>query len=754
MSFYLIVVIILFTLAVSDLIVGVSNDAVNFLNSAIGSKAAPRWVIFFVASLGILLGVTFSSGMMEVARKGIFHPEQFYFSEVMIIFLAVMLTDIILLDFFNTLGLPTSTTVSIVFELLGSAVGVSLIKIGNSDETLLDLGKYINSSKAFVIIGGILMSVVIAFVLGALIQYLTRLIFSFNYKKPLKYLGSIAGSLAISAITYFILIKGAKGASFITKENIIYLNENLFLILSISFIGWLIILQILTQLFKLDIPKFVVLVGTFALAMAFAGNDLVNFIGVPLAGLESFKAFAANPGISPDQFKMDILTQPVHTKTYLLIIAGIVMIITLITSRKARHVTETEVNLGRQDAGDERFGSSGFARLVVRRILSMNKNIERIMPNKINTIVKKRFEPTAEPINDNAAFDTIRAAVNLTVASIIISFATSLKLPLSTTYVTFMVAMGTSLSDRAWGRDSAVYRITGVLTVIGGWFFTALIAFSISVIIALLINFGGVVAITLILILAIFLIYRNQISFRKKEKEKEIDDEESIELVSKTNDIIEQSNKTIIKTIITVSKLYYLTIDGLFKGNRKQLKESNYEVARFDKKAKKLKENLYEIIKQLQEDSIETGHYYVQVMDYLREIAHSMSFISEPVLEHVANNHSPLLTDQIDDLSKLNDNISNFLNLILSHLKEENYEEFEEIIEVQTALLSELDNIRVNQFKRIKKGEVNTRNSMLYLGIVLETKNLLLYVVNLMKSQRDFVLFTKKEEKEKLKLNY
>lgn len=754
MNFYLIVVVLLFALAVLDLIVGVSNDAVNFLNSAIGSKAAPRWVIFFVASLGILLGVTFSSGMMEVARKDIFHPEQFYFSEVMIIFLAVMLTDIILLDFFNTLGLPTSTTVSIVFELLGSAVGVSLIKIGNSDETLLDLGKYINSSKAFVIIGGILMSVVIAFVLGALIQYLTRLIFSFNYKKPLKYLGSIAGSLAISAITYFIFIKGVKGASFITKETIIYLNENIFLILSISFIGWLIILQILTQLFKLDIPKFVVLVGTFALAMAFAGNDLVNFIGVPLAGLESFKAFAANPGISPDQFKMDILTQPVHTKTYLLIIAGIVMIITLITSRKARHVTETEVNLGRQDTGDERFGSSGFARLVVRRILSMNKNIERIMPNKINAIVKKRFEPTAEPTNDNAAFDTIRAAVNLTVASIIISFATSLKLPLSTTYVTFMVAMGTSLSDRAWGRDSAVYRITGVLTVIGGWFFTALIAFSISVIIALLINFGGVVAITLILMLAIFLIYRNHISFRKKEKEKEIDDEESIELVSKTNDIIEQCNKIIIKTIITVSKLYYLTIDGLFKGNRKQLKESNCEVARFDKKAKKLKENLYEIIKQLQEDSIETGHYYVQIMDYLREIAHSMSFISEPVLEHVANNHSPLLTDQIDDLSKLNDDISNFLNLILNHLKEENYEELEEIIEVQTALLSELDNIRVNQFKRIKKGEVNTRNSMLYLGILIETKNLLLFIINLLKSQRDFVLFTKKEEKEKLKLNF
>ena len=666
----------------------------------------------------------------------------------MIIFLAVMLTDIILLDFFNTLGLPTSTTVSIVFELLGSAVGVSLIKIGNSDETLLDLGKYINSSKAFVIIGGILMSVAIAFVLGALIQYLTRLIFSFNYKKPLKYLGSIAGSFAISAITYFILIKGAKGASFITKETIIYLNENIFLILSISFIGWLIILQILIQLFKLDIPKFVVLVGTFALSMAFAGNDLVNFIGVPLAGLESFKAFVANQGISPEHFKMDILTQPVHTETYLLIIAGIVMIITLITSRKARHVTETEVNLGRQDTGDERFGSSGFARLIVRKTLSMNKNIERIMPNKINSIVRKRFETTDEPINENAAFDTIRAAVNLTVASIIISFATSLKLPLSTTYVTFMVAMGTSLSDRAWGRDSAVYRITGVLTVIGGWFFTAIIAFTISVIIALLINFGGVVAITLLLMLAIFLIYRNHISFRKKEKEKEIDEEESIEILSKTNDIIEQSNKTIVKTIITVSKLYYLTIDGLFKGNRKQLNETNYEVAKFDKKAKKLKANLYEIIKQLQEDSIETGHYYVQVMDYLREIAHSMSFISEPVLEHVANNHSALLPEQVKDLGKLNDDIADYLNLILNHLKEAHYEELDEVIKKQTILLDELDKVRINQFKRIKKGEVNTRNSMLYLGIVIETKNLLLYVVNMLKSQRDFVIFTKQKKAE------
>ncbi|MCK5823108.1 MAG: inorganic phosphate transporter [Bacteroidales bacterium] len=748
MNFYLIVVVILFALAVSDLIVGVSNDAVNFLNSAVGSNAAPRWVIFFVASLGILLGVTFSSGMMEVARKGVFHPEQFYFAEIMIIFLAVMLTDIILLDFFNTLGLPTSTTVSIVFELLGSAVGVSLIKIGNSDETLLDLGKYINSSKAFVIIGGILMSVAIAFVLGALIQYLTRLIFSFNYKKPLKYLGSIAGSFAISAITYFILIKGAKGASFITKETIIYLNENIFLILSISFIGWLIILQILIQLFKLDIPKFVVLVGTFALSMAFAGNDLVNFIGVPLAGLESFKAFVANQGISPEHFKMDILTQPVHTETYLLIIAGIVMIITLITSRKARHVTETEVNLGRQDTGDERFGSSGFARLIVRKTLSMNKNIKRIMPNKINSIVRKRFETTDEPINENAAFDTIRAAVNLTVASIIISFATSLKLPLSTTYVTFMVAMGTSLSDRAWGRDSAVYRITGVLTVIGGWFFTAIIAFTISVIIALLINFGGVVAITLLLMLAIFLIYRNHISFRKKEKEKEIDEEESIEILSKTNDIIEQSNKTIVKTIITVSKLYYLTIDGLFKGNRKQLNETNYEVAKFDKKAKKLKANLYEIIKQLQEDSIETGHYYVQVMDYLREIAHSMSFISEPVLEHVANNHSALLPEQVKDLGKLNDDIADYLNLILNHLKEAHYEELDEVIKKQTILLDELDKVRINQFKRIKKGEVNTRNSMLYLGIVIETKNLLLYVVNMLKSQRDFVIFTKQKKAE------
>ncbi len=749
MNVYLILVVVLFALAVSDLIVGVSNDAVNFLNSAIGSKPAPRWVIFLVASLGILLGVTFSNGMMEVARKGIFNPDQFYFSEIMVIFLAVMLTDIILLDFFNTIALPTSTTVSIVFELLGSAVGVSLIKIGHSSsETLLDLGKYINSGKVIVIIGGILMSVVIAFLLGAIVQYITRLIFSFNYKKPLKYLGSITGSLAISAITYFVIIKGVKGASFISKETVQYFNENVLLILAISFVVWLVILQLSTWLFKIDIPKVVILVGTFALAMAFAGNDLVNFIGVPLAGLESFKAFSAQTGMSPDSFRMGILNQPIHTETYLLLIAGVIMIFTLIFSRKSRHVTETEVNLGRQDEGEERFGSSGFARLMVSRSLAFNKSVKRIMPKKINSFVAKRFEPTDIPAKNNAAFDTIRASVNLTLATIIISFATSLKLPLSTTYVTFMVAMGTSLSDRAWGRDSAVYRITGVLTVIAGWFITALIAFTISILISILIDFGGIIAITLLFILAVFLIYRNHISFKNKEKEKEVDEKEGkIESDSKANDILDKSKITITKTIITVSKLYYLTIDGLFNGNRKQLKETNAEVVKFDRKAKKLKKNIYNIIRQLEEDSIETGHYYVQVMDYLREIAHSMSFISEPVLEHVANNHSPLLPNQVKDLTKLNDDIANFFNLILNHIKEENYEELDEVIEKQTLLLKELDEVRVNQLVRIKNEKISTRNSMLYLGILIETKNLLLFIVNLLKSQRDFVLFTKKEEK-------
>ncbi len=753
-NIYLIIIIIISILAILDLVVGVSNDAVNFLNSAIGSKAAPRWIIMLVASIGIIAGATFSSGMMEVARKGIFNPDQFYFSEIMIIFLAVMITDIILLDTFNTFGLPTSTTVSIVFELLGSAVAVSIIKIHTKGTSILELGKYINSEKSFTIISGILLSIIIAFTLGAIIQYIVRLIFSFNYKKPLKYFGSIIGSLAITGITYFIFIKGIKGASFVTKQMLIFIKENTVLILLISFVGWAVLLQLLTWLVKINIPKFIILIGTFALAMAFAGNDLVNFIGVPLAALVSYKTYISHPGIDPNHLLMGALKGPVHTNTFILLIAGIIMIITLLLSRKARHVTETEINLGRQNPGDERFESTALSRLIVRRFTKFNNNFKRLIPKNIQEKIEKRF---TQPSNNNdfsvntqtsSSFDTIRASVNLTVATIIISFATSLKLPLSTTYVTFMVAMGTSLSDKAWGRDSAVYRITGVITVIAGWFFTAIIAFITSFLVAYIIDWGGIKAIFVLVSFAIFFIYRSQISFKKKEIEKITQKkEEESEFLYNTDLVLEKSNSTIISTLISISKTYYLTLEGLFTENRNQLKKINKEINELNAKAKKYKKTFYKTIQQLQENSIETGHYYVQVLDYLREIAHCLTFISTPIYEHVNNNHKPLIATQIAELSKINEKITSFLNFSIHIVKEEKYSELDEIIENQRILLSTINDYRLNQIKRIKKAEVNTRNSMLYLSILSETKNMLLYIVNLLKSQRDFVTYTKKVSK-------
>lgn len=741
MNIYLIIVVILFILAITDLIVGVSNDAVNFLNSSIGSKAAPKWVILLVASAGILMGAIFSSGMMEVARKGIFHPEQFYFSEIMIIFLAVMLTDIILLDTFNTIGLPTSTTVSIVFELLGSAVAVSLIKIHSHNGNLSDLSKYINSGNALVIISGILLSIVIAFSLGAIVQYITRLIFSFNYKKPLKYLGSIIGSFAITAITYFILIKGLKGASFITKDMLIFINNHIYKILLFSFIAWAILLQILVWLFKANIPKIIVLAGTFALAMAFAGNDLVNFIGVPLAGLESYKIFIHNPGADPGQLTMEALKNPVHSDTYLLLIAGIIMIITLILSRKAKHVTETEVNLGKQNSDDERFGSTGFSRLIVRRAINFNNAIIKITPKKIQTKISDRFSLKAnQDIENVPAFDLIRASVNLTVASIIISFATSLKLPLSTTYVTFMVAMGTSLSDRAWDRDSAVYRITGVLTVISGWFVTAFIAFFASFIMAYIINWGGIYSVGILVVIGIIYIYKSYSNYKKKSIKKEnLEKEDIFDFTLQTKEGIDKSNSKITSILLNTSKLYYLVLEGLFNNDYKSLKRLVKEVEEINNKTKKYKNKLYKTLKHLDEESIKSGHFFVQTLDYLREIAHCLTYISTPIFEHVNNNHKPIIKAQKEELTQLNNLITDFINFSVSIVKKNKYTDLSELIDQQQNIIVLINTIRKNQIKRIKKEEVNTRNSILYFNILEETKNMLLYIINLLKSQRDFI---------------
>ena len=739
---YLVLVIVLFILAISDLIVGVSNDAVNFLNSAIGSKAAPFKVIMIIAALGVLVGATFSGGMMEVARKGIFHPEYFYFSEIIIIFLAVMITDVILLDMFNTFGLPTSTTVSIVFELLGAAVAMSIIKILSSPETAKDIGEFINTGNALAIIIGILLSIVVAFSFGALVQYITRIVFSFDYKKSLKYFGAIWGGIAITAITYFILIKGAKGASFMSDEAKLLIKENTLLILGASFVAWTILLQLLNWIIKLNVLKLVVLVGTFALAMAFAGNDLVNFIGVPLAGYESFKSFIASPGADPDAFNMVALAGKVKTPTLFLLMAGLIMVITLWVSRKARNVVKTTLDLSRQDEGSERFGSSMLSRSLVRSSINFSNAINFFIPKSIHERIARKFDQSKIPKiteKDAPAFDLLRASVNLVVASIIISFATSLRLPLSTTYVTFMVAMGTSLSDKAWDRESAVYRITGVLSVIGGWFFTALSAFTVAFLIVYIIHWGGFISISILLIIALFLIIKTHAFHKKREKESEEYKTTTDEINSKN--IFEKCTSNVANTLNNAIKIYNETIQALAKEDLKKLKSINKEIKEINKKAKYLKDNIHNTIIQLQEDSIETGHYYVQVLDYLREIAHCITFIIQPSLEHINNNHKGLIYIQVEELNKIRNRLTAFFNTIQDIIQKNKFTEISHIIDKQQEILNIIEEFRKTQIRRIKNRETGTKNSMLYLGILSETKNLLLNTINLLKAQRDFVIF-------------
>jgi phosphate/sulfate permease len=743
-QFYLILVVVLFALAISDLVVGVSNDAVNFLNSAIGSKAAPKWIIFTVASLGVLVGATFSSGMMEVARKGIFHPDMFFFTEIMVIFMAVMITDIILLDLFNTFGLPTSTTVSIVFELLGAAVAVSVVKISQAGQSIAELHRYINSEKALAIITGILLSVIVAFVIGAAVQYVARVIFSFKTNRTLKYFGSAFGGVAIAAMTYFMIIKGAKGASFMSAETVEYLTVNMVNILLISFVGWTVTLQLLYLIFKIDIPKMIVLVGTFGLAMAFAGNDLVNFIGVPLAGFSSFKAWVAAGGTSPETFEMGMLTGKVATPTYMLAIAGLIMIITLITSRKAQSVVATSVDLSRQSEGEERFASSVFSRSMVRSTISVNKGLRKILPTVVTNALDNRFAPNKEEQfseKDRPAFDKIRASVNLIVAGILISIGTSYKLPLSTTYVTFMVAMGTSLADRAWDRESAVYRISGVFTVIGGWFMTALVAFSVAAFIAWVISISGQFMIFVFVAVAIVMVGRTYLLFKKRTQEKEEEDAEEVDLSDK---IIEKTKKQVVNTIMNANQIYSVSIDSFVKEDRTHLKESMELIKKFQKKVKKAKDKVFPTIQTLQQESMESGHCYVQIVDYQREVSHSLKFLIEPLYKHLNNNHKPFIEVQLEEMTDLINHVDEFFNLALHLVKENQYEKFDDMLAQKEALTDKLTLLEKKQIKRIKSKDVSTRNSLLFFNIIKETKNLVLHSINLIKSQRDFVELSKK----------
>lgn len=736
-TIYLIIVILLFVLAASDLIVGVSNDAVNFLNSAVGSKASSFKIIMVIAALGILVGALFSSGMMEVARKGIFNPGEFYFGEIMIIFMAVMVTDVLLLDAYNTIGLPTSTTVSIVFELLGAAVAMAAIKVIMS-ETDLTVGQFINSSKALAIISGILLSVFIAFTVGAIIQYFVRIAFSFNFKKRIKYIGGLWGGIAFTALTYFMLIKGAKGASFMSADIKDWISANSILILFYSFIGWTLILQFLFWIFRINILKIIVLVGTFSLAMAFAGNDLVNFIGVPIAGFNSWEFFRDSGSGDPFGMLMGALGGKVPTPGLFLVGAGIIMVITLYTSRKAKSVLKTSIDLSRQEEGDERFRPTWISKVLVKSTLKFSSNLNKAVPVKVKSLINKQFEKPSEVVTDPdpPAFDLIRASVNLTVASILIAFGTSLKLPLSTTYVTFMVAMGTSLADNAWGRESAVYRISGVMTVIGGWFLTALSAFIVAFLIVFVFYFGEIYAMFGIMIIVGYVIYRSHKFHNKAATDNQ---EESLEVkdIDESN-IHTKSVNTIAKNLEVINNSIEECFVAIKKEDYKPLKKINKKIKGITTKTKYMKDHINLIVERLRESSIDTSYYFVQVLDFMREALHSVTHIIEPAQQHIENNHKPLIEVQIKELFDINNLYREMSGIIIQNITSGDYGSQDKIQDLLDKLTEMIEASNKKQIKRIKAQEVGTKNSILFLNILNEMKQLAFNTINIYKSQRDF----------------
>lgn len=742
---YILMLVALTVLAIIDLVVGVSNDAVNFLNSAIGSRAVPVKTILIIASVGVAMGAITSSGMMEVARKGIFNPSEFYFNEIMFIFMAVMITDILLLDVFNSLGMPTSTTVSIVFELLGAAVAISLIKISNNGESLAEVGKYINSATALLIISGILLSVFIAFSVGAIVQFLSRLLYSFQFDKKRSYINALFGGFAITAITYFIFVKGMKGTPF--YGDVKHLIEGrTFEIIMYGFIFWTILSQLLIMIFKVNILKFIVIIGTFSLAMAFAGNDLVNFIGVPIAALNSWQEWSSqDPAnfLAANEFSMGILAKKVPSNPWLLLIAGGIMVVTLWFSKKAKTVIETGINLSRQGEGHEKFQPNAASRVVVRGAILFSKGLGKVIPQSTLKWVDSKFQkPVIELPKDKSyelpAFDMVRASVNLFVAGILISIGTSLKLPLSTTYVTFMVAMGTSLADRAWGRESAVYRVAGVFNVIGGWFLTAFSAFTVAAIFAYIIYMGEIVAVAILLIVVLFLLGRSSVRHTRKAKEKkEKRYMERAELIT-INEVISESSDHISEVVKRVNKLFRNVVDDLASHDLNKLSKTEKHVRKLNKEVNELKSDVFYFIKSLDETSVKASRFYILVLGYLQDITQSIEYISTTSYNHVNNNHKNLKKSQVKDLKAINDELQILFDRIETDFSEKSFDNLHSIIDAKQELFNNVSESIDKQISRIRTEESSPKNVTLYFGILLETKDLISALMSLLQLYHEF----------------
>lgn len=722
MDFYLILIVILMALAVVDLIVGVSNDAVNFLNSAIGSRVASFQVILGVASVGILCGALFSSGMMEIARSGIFNPGYFPFDKIMIVFMAVMLTDIILLDFFNSLGLPTSTTVSLVFELLGAALVTGLLFAFDNGQGFEKWPEIINYSSAITIISGIFLSVFLSFIVGSIIQHIARIIFTFKLKKTLRKYGAIFSGMAITAIIYFLLIKGAKGSSFITDSQVKWIAANTVVIILISMVLWSILIQILMWWKKINPLKIVVLLGTFSLAMAFAGNDLVNFIGVSVAGLVSFQAWMAS-GIPASEFTLGILTEKIVTPTWILLIGGLVMVATLWTNSKSRKVTETEVSLGRQDDGDEKFKPNMVSRALVGSAMWVGKQANKIIPERWSRNLSIRFEKESagDVAADQASFDLIRASINLVVASVLIAYGTSQKLPLSTTFVTFMVAMGSSFADQAWGRESAVYRVAGVINVIAGWLVTAIVALLASGLMALIMYYTGIVGPLALTVVAAFLLVRSHIVFNKKEKEEKSESQLLEQKQVSTLQAIEESRKNTIHALHTFQRVISKSLNALLTEDAESLRNAHNELEKLKNQNEKFDSKIIKYVRKMEQGNLLTGRLYIRVFDLMQDLYQSTRLINDVIMSHVVNHHSPPKKKYAELTLELEKQFIAYTKAIVKSIEATHPIAIHaHLTKLQALLNNSLDELITD----IQKDELGNRMGMLQTRVMLELRDL------------------------------
>ena len=744
-TIYLGIVIFLFMLAVFDLLVGVSNDAVNFMNSAVGAKVANFKTIVIVAAIGVFAGAVLSNGMMDIARHGIFQPVNFSFYEIMCILLAVMVTDVVLLDVFNTLGLPTSTTVSMVFELLGGTFILAILKIVGDETGLLTLGDMMNTEKALSVIMGIFLSVAIAFIAGTFVQYISRLIFSFNYKKNLSWTIGIFGGIAVTSLSYFMLIKGLKSAPFMTPESLAWISENTTLLVTGCFITFTLLMQILHWC-RVNVFKIIVLLGTFSLALAFAGNDLVNFIGVPLAGFSAYTDYVANSnGVSIHDFMMTSLMSSAKTPAIFLFASGLVMVYALATSKKAKNVIKTSVDLARQEEGDEMFGSSALARTIVRRANNINDFLKRVIPAGMRRWIDSRFNKDEVILENGAAFDLIRAAVNLVLSGLLIIIGTTMKLPLSTTYVTFIVAMGTSLADRAWSRESAVYRITGMLSVIGGWFITAFVAFTICALVTFIMFYTSFVGMFIFIVVAVVLLVRSNIKYSKKKKAEQQDDIFKRMMASKDKNeilaLLRQHVKETLTSYITFSEDTYVKVtDGFIHEDLKSLRKAMNAT---DDQKKMLKKRRRKELLGLRRIpitiAIEKNTWFHLGSNSCEEMLYCLKRICEPCKEHVDNNFNPISKDCVTEFLPVREELCRLMERTRTAIENNNYEEADDILAKGDALKNSISSLRKQMMNRMQEADnASLKASMVYLNILQESQELVSIWRHLLRASRFF----------------